>query len=86
MEAKPTTRDVWSKPIQATISVPLDTFKVEIEDGIELQIRLETNGDVSLFISAFNHPSYLKTTTMPFPDFAEAIGRAFFGPNWRKST
>jgi hypothetical protein len=85
MEPKAVTRDIWSKPIQATIENPMDRFQVRIEDGVELQIRFEKDGNVSVYLSAFDHPSYFKTKTMPFLEFAEAIGQAFFGSDWRKS-
>lgn len=84
MDAKAKSRDLWSKPVRASITAPLDTFQVGVEDGVEVHIRLEADGTISVFVRALDNPGYLKSKTMPFSEFAEIFGRAFFGPDWRK--
>ena len=79
------TRERWSRPIQASIEVPMDIFKVRSEGyGPNVQIRLE--GDkVAVFIEAYDHVSYLKSVTLDYAEFVAVVGQACFGCNWNKS-
>ena len=79
------TKDIWSRPVQASIRVPLDTFKVEADDRIPgVQIRLD--GDkVYVSVMGHDHVSCLKSKTIPYTEFAATFGKVFFGPDWRNS-
>lgn len=79
------TRDVWTRPIQATVAVPMDQFKVQADDGFPgVHIRLEGH-HVYVSVEALDHISYLKSKTMEYTEFVSALGRVFFGDDWSKS-
>ena len=78
---KAQTREHWSRPIQASIVVPMDIFKVERDDGPNIQIRLE--GDkVYLNVMAYDHVSYLKSITIDYKEFVRIVGESFFDMSW----
>jgi len=56
------------------------------EDEPGIQIRLDSEGQVFLSIQAHEHVSYLKTKTVPFVEFVEAMGKTFFGEKWAERT
>ena len=85
----------WSQPIQAKIEYPMDCFKMvrcvpgcRFMDGYEepsIIIRHEGDGQIYININPYEHVSHMKSITMPFKEFVEKMGEAFFGPNWKEA-
>ena len=84
----------WSKPIQAKIEYPMDCFKMvrcvhrstymSSYEEPSILIRHEGNGEIYISVNPFEHQSTSKSITLPFQEFVEKIGEAFFGPDWKK--
>ena len=81
---KAETREVWSRPIQASIEVPMDIFRVDYKYGPNVQIRLDDDR-VYVNVMAHDHGSYLKAVTVDYEEFVRKVGEAFFGEDWYKS-
>jgi len=77
------TRELFSRPMQGSVEVPMDIFKVRTEYGPNIQIRLDGE-KVYVSVSACDHPSRLKSVSVPYDYFVEHIGQTFFGDGWRQ--